>query len=138
MLTQRQVKELFDYREDGRLVRKVATSGPSGAVGTVVGYNPKKLTRNNRYATTKVHGEHWCVHKLIFFWHHGYVPEQLDHINRDTLDNRIENLREANAAQNACNRSKFANNTSGAKGVSWHKAQQKWFVYVAKIGRAHV
>lgn len=130
MLTQAEVKELFDYREDGQLVRKVATSGPSGAVGTVVGYYPKKKRRNNRYATTRVGGEHWCMHKLIFFWHHGFVPEQLDHINRDTLDNRIENLRAASSTQNACNRGKFSNNTSGAKGVSWHGASQKWFVYV--------
>ena len=49
MLTQAEVKELFDYREDGQLVRKVATSGPSGAVGTVVGYYPKKKRQNIGY-----------------------------------------------------------------------------------------
>lgn len=130
MLTHEQVKALFDYREDGQLIRKVATNGPSGAVGTRVGSYPKKVTRAWRYASTKVNGEHWCVHKLIFFWHHGYVPDQLDHINRNTLDNRIDNLREVSSTQNACNRGKFSNNTSGATGVSWHKMHHKWFVYV--------
>jgi hypothetical protein len=130
MLTQSEVQELYDYREDGNLIRRTATSGPVGAIGRVVGHYPKKLTRNNRYATTKIGGEHWCVHKLIFLWHHGYVPEQLDHINRNTLDNRIENLREANTTQNSSNRKLFANNTSGAKGVSWASRQNKWFVYV--------
>jgi uncharacterized protein YkuJ len=63
-------------------------------------------------------------------WHTGVMPEELDHINRNTLDNRIENLRVANKSQNACNRTVFANNTSGIKGVSWNARNKKWFVYV--------
>ena len=137
MLTQEEVKALFDYRDDGKLIRKVATLGAAGKIGTVVGSYPKKTTRSWRYAVTKISGEHWCVHKLIFLWHHGYVPEQLDHINRDTLDNRIENLREASSTQNACNRGKFSNNTSGAKGVFWHERSQKWFVYVDVAKKRH-
>jgi len=67
-------------------------------------------------ARPKLAVEHWMVHKLIYLWHHGFVPEQLDHINRDTTDNRIENLRPADTANNAQNRRLFANNKSGCKG----------------------
>ena len=132
MLTQEQVKELFDYREDGKLIRKVSTTGPAGSVGRAVGdYGSKILgNREKRYISTKVNGNHWAVHKLIFLYHHGYVPEQVDHINRNSLDNRIENLRPADASLNAINRKLFSNSTSGIRGVSWHKYQKKWFVYI--------
>jgi hypothetical protein len=129
-ITQQQLKELFDYREDGNLVRKTSIAGNGNTAGRVVGHKPKHITRNCRYASTKINGQHYSVHKLIYMWHTGVWPEQLDHINKDSLDNRIENLRLATTSQNASNRKLFTSNTSGVKGVSWHKAQKKWFVYV--------
>jgi hypothetical protein len=128
-LTQEAVRELFEYREDGNLVRRKAGMGNGNYAGRKIGTTPK-MTRNSRYSMTKVHGEHWCVHKLIYLYHHGVVPKHLDHINGDTSDNRIENLREATAAQNMQNRKTFANNKSGHKGVAWSKFHSKWFVYM--------
>jgi hypothetical protein len=52
--------------------------------------------------------------------------EQCDHRNRDTLDNRRQNLRKCTTSQNQMNHSKHSNNTSGFKGVSWHKVNKKW------------
>ncbi len=56
------------------------------------------------------------------------VPKgiQVDHINRNPLDNQRCNLRLATRNQNMHNRVKQVNNTSGYKGVSWKKANQKW------------
>ena len=129
MLTQAEVRDMFDYREDGNLIRRYATMGNGNYEGRVIGTRPTG-TRANRYSTTKVNGQHWCVHKLIYLYHHGIVPKQLDHINMNSSDNRIENLRIASSSQNMCNRKLFTSNTSGHKGVSWHKAQSRWFVYV--------
>ena len=130
-LTQQQLKDLFEYRTDGNLIRKVVARGPAGQVGRVVGYRTKDSSRPDKvYMATKIEGQYYAIHKLIWIWHHGAVPNQLDHINRNSVDNRIENLRLANSSENACNRKLFSNNTSGCKGVSWHKAQSRWFVYV--------
>lgn len=56
---------------------------------------------------------------------------QVDHINLDKKDNRRENLRRATNQQNQANRTVSKKNTSGFKGVSWHKYHQRWS---AKIG----
>lgn len=56
---------------------------------------------------------------------------QVDHINGDGLDNRRCNLRAASSAQNMRNRGNRRDNTSGFKGVCWHKQSAKW---IAQIG----
>lgn len=132
MVTQSKLKELFYYRDDGNLVRLVPTGGPCGQIGRAIGSisNAGRNRMDKKYLITKINGQHYCVHKLIYMWHHGHMPEQVDHINRVSLDNRIENLREATACENASNRKVFTSNTSSAKGVSWHKFSSKWFVYI--------
>jgi len=126
MITQKMLHEIFDYREDGNLIRK--------DTGAIVGSKPKVVTRNRRYATTKIKGQHFCVHKLIYMYHHGEMPDQLDHININSLDNRIENLRPASSEQNMSNRTLFKNNKSGYKGVCWHKQHEKWGVTIGVNG----
>ena len=43
-------------------------------------------------------------HHLVWVWHKGYWPTQLDHINGDKSDNRIENLREVTMSENNLNK----------------------------------
>ena len=53
-------------------------------------------------------------HVLVFFWHHGFSPEIVDHIDRDKQNNRIDNLRAATKTLNMMNstdyKPKFKNN----------------------------
>jgi len=57
----------------------------------------------------------------------GFV---IDHINRNKLDNRKKNLRFLDFSQSMLNRKIHSNNTSGHKGVYWHKAAKKYMVEV--------
>lgn len=50
----------------------------------------------------------------------------VDHKNRDTLDNRRENLRVATTSQNGANQSKRPGGSSRFKGVCWDKSRGKW------------
>ncbi len=52
--------------------------------------------------------------------------QTIDHINLDRLDNQRENLRPASVSQQGANCTKRKRNTSGFKGVSWHKQTNKW------------
>ena len=68
------------------------------------------------------------LHHLIF----GIPPKGLviDHINRNPLDNRDENLRFATRRENALNTEIRKNNTSGATGVHWRKKEKCWRVRI--------
>ncbi len=65
------------------------------------------------------------------------TPDEMitDHINGDKLDNRKSNLRICNDSQNAANGRIRNTNTSGYKGVSWHKQNKKWRAYIVISGK---
>lgn len=67
------------------------------------------------------------AHKLAWFMVYGNWPERtIDHINCIRDDNRIANLRLANASENQWNKSIGKNNSSGMKGVSFCKQTRRW------------
>lgn len=63
--------------------------------------------------------------------------EQIDHINRNRLDNRKSNLRIANQSENMANASLRKDNTSGFRGVYWFKPYKKWKVSISMGGKEH-
>ena len=69
---------------------------------------------------------------------HNIDPDelQIDHINGDGTDNRIENLRLATNKQNTRHQIKMnSRNTSGFRGVVWHKQRNKWIAQIMLNGR---
>lgn len=67
------------------------------------------------------------MHRVVI----GYDGDMdVDHINRDKLDNRKCNLRVVSRSVNLMNRGKTVKNKSGFKGVSWHKATKKWAAFI--------
>lgn len=78
----------------------------------------------------------WLAHRVTFALAYGRWPnDQLDHQNRNTAVNKIENLREATNGQNQQNTRLRSNNTSGFKGVRWDKRDRKWRAQIAVEGR---
>jgi hypothetical protein len=74
------------------------------------------------------------MHRQIIGILHG-DRRMVDHANHDTLDNRRSNLRPASNSENQRNREAGPTNTSGFKGVSWHKNDKKWHSRVMVQGK---
>lgn len=127
-LTQERVKALFDYREDGLLIRRVRTARRTQE-GDIAG-----CVDSLGYREICIDSVKYRLHRIVWLWHHGYLPEHgLDHINRNRADSRIENLREATQSCNMRNTGNPSNSTSGIKGVS--RCKQKWRAHIKVGGR---
>ena len=61
--------------------------------------------------------------------------KDVDHDNGNGLDNRGCNLRLANRSQNSANAQLSRANTSGYKGVCWHKKAEKWIAHIKVNGK---
>jgi len=119
-ITQEKLLTYFEYKDGGlfwkvSLNRRIEINSP---VGT--------LSKGAKYRTTKLNQNTHQIHRLIFLYHHGYLPEFIDHINGDKLDNRIENLRECSRSENHANTTISRRNTSGYKGIQLEKRTNKW------------
>ena len=105
--------------------RGVTQDRPAGCVGRY-GYWFITLDRK-RYA----------AHRLVWLYMHGAWPVScIDHINRNRIDNRAVNLREATREQNRQNLSLDARNKSGARGVSFDVINIRWRASISVKGKA--
>ena len=127
ILTQELVKDLFEYR-NGELYWKIARQGIK--IGNKAG-----CVSNSGYLRTDINRKKYLNHRIIFLYHHGYLPKFLDHIDNNKINNRVENLREATSHQNNCNTKTRTDNTSGIKGVCWDKDVKKWRVQLQVNGK---
>ena len=118
----------FPQGSDGGLLVPL-TKGKFAIVdGDMFDYlNQWKWTFEKRYAVRKVNKKAIYMHRLIAEAKEGF---EIDHINGDSLDNRISNLRSCTHAQNCRNTKIQTNNTSGFKGVSFNKGKKKWKAYI--------
>jgi hypothetical protein len=69
------------------------------------------------------------IYRAVIVWalHNDRWPDnEIDHKDTDSLNDRIENLREATRSQNKANCGIRKNNTSGIKGVGWRKDKNKF------------
>lgn len=133
-LTQELLKELFTYK-DGRLYR-AKPIGRNFKVGTIVGYLMSYKCGVARYIVG-IEGKYYLNSRLIFLLHRGYLPDIVDHINRDTTDDNITNLRAATSAQNNKNRSARKNKKGKYLGVCPYNDSGKWMAQGTVPGKGN-
>lgn len=59
--------------------------------------------KGNRYYRGKLLGVHHFAHRVVFYLAYGYMPEQVDHIDGNQLNNNPKNLRDVSASENQHN-----------------------------------
>ncbi len=114
----------WTYTDEGKLIK------PNGTVCS------RKPNTGHGYLPVKVKGKSYLQHRIIFFLHNGYWANEVDHIDRDKVNNAPINLRDVDHSTNQHNRDVQKNNTSGVKGVSFHTRYKKWVATISIRGKA--
>lgn len=126
-----EVRRLFDYDPLTGLLRWRVKPSKRTRVGAVAG-SPNHL---GYIRVTIGKARHWA-HHLAWAWSHGVFAEGiLDHINGDPGDNRIANLRIADASLNQANTGLHPANTTGHRGVTWCRQTRLWRAQIVVQGR---
>lgn len=129
MLSQKRLRELLLYSPERGFFTWKITKGKIKA-NSIAG----TLHRDGR-RQIQIDGRIYKEHRLAWFYVYGYMPDELDHINRNAADNRLVNLRLCSHQENLLNRGKYRNNTSGFPGVSWDRRRGQWEAYARLDGR---
>lgn len=137
------LRVLFKY-ESGKLVRNLIDENLLHLTGftirtlrkwnsTLAGFEASHeftMTSGTKTKQVRINGKMYYVHRIIFKLCTGEEPDLIDHINGNSLDNRLENLRSVDNTTNSRNAKRNKNNTSGITGVSWSKLLNKWEAYI--------
>ncbi len=129
------------YLEDGVLYWKKQIGNI--VIGSKFGWVCKNAHTNYIRGTIPEYGN-FQAHRLIYQLYHPettlHPDEQIDHINRDGMDNSYSNLRKVSPQVNQQNKSVYSNSRSGITGVSWYTRNGKWrarIQYTDKLGTKH-
>jgi len=132
--SQADIKKMFDYNPvTGILSWRIS---PCPRIVTL-GIEAGSIRKDSGYRQVKIHYANYFVHRIIFLWMEGCVPDQVDHSNHIRNDNRWTNLQASTHANNMRNLSLTTRNTSGHVGVTWHKRANKWQSHI-KINNKHI
>lgn len=120
--------EIFEYRDSGDLVWKISPSDKVKA-GDVAG--SVKSSSGKSYICVRYKGKLYRAHRIIYEMIIGDIGSlEIDHINGNGRDNRIENLRAVTRVENSRNMRVNSRSKTGVNGVLWANHARK---YVAKI-----
>lgn len=127
------LRELFHYDPlTGHFTRLVANARRS-KVGERAG-GPQYFG----HVAIRIDGRRWLAHRLAWLYVYEVWPAcDIDHINGNPSDNRIANLRLAEVSQNLANARRYKNNTSGYKGVTYHRQSGKWRAVLCVYGKIY-
>ena len=135
IVTADRVRELFNYDpRTGIFTRLVCVNGKA-KTGDVAG-----CPASGGYLRISVDGRTYAAHRLAWLYIHGVWPSaEIDHINCQPADNRLNNLRECSRSENMQNsqRARSSNKASGLLGVSWDERKGRWRAEIAVKGKRH-
>jgi len=131
-LTAERLRELVEYDQATGLFSRKVRVGRRSQLGPI----SNAPVRGYHYLS--VDGTQYPAHRLAWFHVHGVWPNgEIDHMNGDGTDNRIQNLRDVDRRTNGENRHKVRKDSvhSGVIGVTWSEYHKKWKALIRVDGR---
>lgn len=132
MINQSRRKELLHYcPKTGTWIwikansRRVATGSKAGSFD------------RRGYLTIRIDGKLYKSGRLAFLYMTGKIPNTVDHIDRNKSNDRWSNLRSSTLSQNKYNTGLTKTNTSGVRGVYWHKNIGRWIARIRVEGKSY-
>lgn len=94
--------------------------------------SPAGYRRGDGYVRITVDGKSDYAHRWAWRLAVGPLPDdmEVDHIDHNPSNNRLDNLRLVTRSGNKKNRSRDSRNTSGVNGVFWSKNANAWCAQV--------
>jgi hypothetical protein len=93
--------------------------------------------KDGDYKRGRLNSSNVKAHRVIWKLLTGDEPSTVDHIDGNTLNNKIINLRSVSLKENSRNSALSKSNSTGIVGVSWSKSNKAWRAYVGKCWVAH-
>jgi len=122
------VSEILSYDRESGIFHWLVSRG-SVKAGRVAG--SPQTSRGKTYIQIRIDKRFYKAHHLAWLFHHVEWPMfDLDHVDGDGTNNRIQNLRKCTMSQNKGNSRRYKNNRSGHKGVFFRRG--KWSVSIQK------
>ncbi len=130
-LTAARLREVLHYDPATGVFTWLVTNSNRAVAGSIAG---TVETGKWHYVQISIDGQRNRAHRLAFLYMRGSWPlHQMDHEDRNPSNNRWLNLRPATNKQNAENTTP-RNNSSGHRGVRWHKPRCKWAARITHNG----
>ena len=125
----------FDF-EKGEIYWKKGRQG-GGKAGSRAGSIWTNQRTGKQYRRIAMGCKSYSEHRLLFCFFHKSSVEglEIDHIDQDGLNNKIDNLRSVTTSDNARNAKQSKRNKSGYTGVCWDNQRQKWYAYICVDGK---
>lgn len=135
MIDKEKLYELLEFNfETGKMYWRRRPNARSQWNGRYAGKEAFTAKRGG-YFHGAIGGRLFQAHRVIYAAAHGEWPELIDHINQDTEDNRLANLRAASKSINSHNSKCRVDSRTGIKGVSWSKRQSAFRAYLTVGGK---
>jgi hypothetical protein len=113
MITFEEANALLNYNPKTGMFTWKIDRGSTHKAGEITG-----SIRVGGYSKIAINKKSYCAHRLAWLLHYKEPPKhQIDHIDRDRLNNKISNLRDVTSSINNRNKALTSRNTTGYIGV---------------------
>jgi HNH endonuclease len=129
------LKQLISYDPATGIFVNLVNRGKTAKIGGI----PGCLSPQGYWQIT-IDGQTYTAHQLAIFYMTKRWAEEVDHRDRDRLNNKYENLRFSNRILNAANAGAHFDSKSRVRGVHWNRYAKKWqaSIWVNGIGKIYL